>query len=683
MSDLKELVVKLRADASGYDKGVQQAKKDNEDLKKSSSGVGDGFVKGASHLLGFVAAGVGIGSVGAGIDLVKNAFTSTIGAAIDAQTTMAQTNAVLKSTHDASGQSAQSIQAFADAQMNLTGIDDQAIQGAENMIATFTNIKGAAFQPTTKAVLDMATAMNGGAIPSGEQLRQTAIQVGKALNDPVQGVTALQRVGVKLSDTQLAQVKHFMAVGDAADAQKVILGELGKEFGGSAAAAGSTFAGKLAIAQGKLQNVQETIGGAVLPILTKLLDKILPIASAFADKLPGAIKGAQDAFSKLQPPLQWVRDNADFVKGALAAVGIAILAALVPAFVAWAISAGAAAIATIAATFPILAVIAVIALIVGAIIFLVSHWSQVGTFFQNIGNTIKTFVGNVLGKIGEFKDMILKKIGEFITGVVQFFAQLPGKIWTFITQFTTGLLLRVGLLEIAGLKKIGEFIGGIIAFFAGLPGKIWTWITTFTTGLLLRIGQLELDALKKIGDLIGGIVAFFQGLPGKVVSLLENLRSLAINKFNDVKNGIGNALTGMKNTATNIWNGVVGVIKGAINTIIGDINGFINTINKVSIHIPSISVGPVTTPAFNWNGPHIPNIPYLAQGGIATRPTLAVVGDAGPEAIIPLSRMGKNGMGGPVYNITVNGADQHSARQIAQEVHAEMRRRDLLVGMKG
>lgn len=679
-SDLKELVIRLRADASGYDSGVKKAQKDNEDLKKSSGGLGSGFKAGMGAALGFIGTQVGIASVGDAIGLVKTAFTSTIGAALDAQTTMAQTNAVLKSTHDASGQSAKSIEDFANAQMNLTGIDDQAVQGAENMIATFTNIKGAAFQPTTKAVLDMATAMNGGAIPSADQLRQTAIQVGKALNDPVQGVTALQRVGVKLSATQMEQVKHFMAVGDAADAQKVILGELNNEFGGSAKAAGDTFAGKLAIAQGQLQNVQETIGGAVLPILTQLMNKILPLAQQFAANLPNALKNVQSALTNLKPFMQWLGDHMDIVKIAVGLFAVVAGTLLVAAFISWATAAWAAATATIAATWPILAVIAVIALIVAAIIFLVSHWSQVSAFFGNIAGAIGGFFGNVFGAIGGFVGNVLGAIGRFIGGVVAWFQALPGRVWTWITTFATGLLLRVGQLELDGLKKIGEFIAGIIAFFAGLPGKVWTWIENTATGILLRVGQLELDGLKKIGEFIGGIISFFQSLPAKVIAFVENLRSLAISKFNDLKNGIGSALTGMKNTAASIWGSVVGIIKGAINTIIGDINGFIDAINRVSIHIPSIKVGPVSTPAFNWNGPGIPHIPYLAAGGIATRPTLAVVGDAGPEAIIPLSRFGNKGMGGNTY---VTNVYPQQATIDTEALARIQRRRELLTGMRG
>ena len=59
----------------------------------------------------------------------------------------------------------------------------------------------------------------------------------------------------------------------------------------------------------------------------------------------------------------------------------------------------------------------------------------------------------------------------------------------------------------------------------------------------------------------------------------------------------------------------------------------------------------------------IPDIPMLAAGGIVTRPTLAVVGEAGPEAVVPLSRGGTAGIGGNTFNITVNALDPRSAEQ--------------------
>src|SRR5262245_66611796 len=71
----------------------------------------------------------------------------------------------------------------------------------------------------------------------GQDGKASAIQLGKALNDPIKGVTALQRVGVSFTKSQKNQIKALVESGNTLGAQKVILRELGKEFGGAAKAA--------------------------------------------------------------------------------------------------------------------------------------------------------------------------------------------------------------------------------------------------------------------------------------------------------------------------------------------------------------------------------------------------------------------------------------------------------------
>jgi hypothetical protein len=59
----------------------------------------------------------------------------------------------------------------------------------------------------------------------------------------------------------------------------------------------------------------------------------------------------------------------------------------------------------------------------------------------------------------------------------------------------------------------------------------------------------------------------------------------------------------------------------------------------------------------------MPDIPMLAAGGIVTGPTLAMIGEAGPEAVIPLDRMSQMGGGGTTVNINVNGGDPNAVVQ--------------------
>lgn len=184
----------------------------------------------------------------------------------------AQLNAVLKSTKGAAGVSAKAATNLADKLSLLNAVDDEAVLSAENMLLTFTNIGKNIFPQTTQAAIDMATAMNGGAIPSAEQLRNTTIQLGKALQSPDAGLGALKRVGVNVDELK----KKFTESMTVQEKQKLILKELATEFGGSGAAAANTYAGKMNLIKIAFENLKEKIGLAILngfnPLMTKLAE---------------------------------------------------------------------------------------------------------------------------------------------------------------------------------------------------------------------------------------------------------------------------------------------------------------------------------------------------------------------------------------------------------------------------
>ena len=120
------------------------------------------------------------------------------------------------------------------------------------------------------------------------------------------------------------------------------------------------------------------------------------------------------------------------------------------------------------------------------------------------------------------------------------------------------------------------------------------------------------------------------------------------------------------------WGGIKGVIKGAVNVIIGWINALILAWNSLSFSVPSFSIPGVSVPGWvpgiggkGWSGysfggntfstPKISEIPALAKGGIVTGPTLARIGEEGPEAVVPLDRAGGLGRGLTV-NVYMDGA---------------------------
>lgn len=241
-------------------------------------------------------------------------------------------------------------------------------------------------------------------------------------------------------------------------------------------------------------------------------------------------------------------------------------------------------------------------------------------------------------------------------------------------------------------------------------GQAWTWIKTKFVELGNTIRSwAQKGFLGPVAWIItnwGKIVEFFKALPGKIGAFLSRVRAKAkevadaivskikdgvvaaknwvSNKFNDIVNfarGLANRVkNGAKNAGNALWGGIKSGARGIVNWAKGIINGVIGTLESgVNRVIRGMNKG-----IKNFNKiPGIPDIgtigevsfPRLAEGGIVNRPTLALIGEAGPEAVVPLS--GRNARkagvvgGGNTFNITnINGAldEQQLARSIGWQL---------------
>jgi hypothetical protein len=203
-------------------------------------------------------------AAGMALGVLETGWNAFIAPAMETQRIMGQTENVIRSTGGAAGMTADEIKGLAGQMERLSGADANLVQSGENMLLTFTNIGEEVFPNATQTMLDMAVAMNHGST-SGIDLKSTAIQLGKALNDPVKGVSALAEVGVTFTQKQRDQIKAMMDVNDVAGAQTVILNELAREFGGAAEAAGDSAEGKFNKVARALENIGKAIGNVVLP----------------------------------------------------------------------------------------------------------------------------------------------------------------------------------------------------------------------------------------------------------------------------------------------------------------------------------------------------------------------------------------------------------------------------------
>lgn len=165
----------------------------------------------------------------------------------------AKVEAVVRATGGAAGFAAEEMARMASALQEVTTYGDEAILGAQSVLATFKEVKGDVFRDATQAILDLSTVMN-------QDLKSSAVQLGKALNDPIQGVSALQEVGVSFTESQKEQIEALVESGRVMEAQRLILAELESEFGGVAKAAASTFGGALKQVSNAWGDLKEAIG---------------------------------------------------------------------------------------------------------------------------------------------------------------------------------------------------------------------------------------------------------------------------------------------------------------------------------------------------------------------------------------------------------------------------------------
>jgi uncharacterized protein YdbL (DUF1318 family) len=253
-------------------KGLRQANAQFAKLQGSIGSLGRNF------------AVAGAAIAGAGAIIAKNAQSLARIERINAQT--AQT---IKSMGNASNISAKEVENLAGRLEKLTATEAETIQEGANLLLTFRNISNQAgkgndiFNQTTAIMVDMGRALNEGASAS-------AIRLGKALNDPIRGITALRKVGVGFTADQEAQIKALQTSGDLMGAQKIILAELQSQFGGSGAAFAKTFSGQLELMGHELGTIGEEATMAVMPALQGMVQELRELIPIIGPQLKKAIE---------------------------------------------------------------------------------------------------------------------------------------------------------------------------------------------------------------------------------------------------------------------------------------------------------------------------------------------------------------------------------------------------------
>lgn len=625
----------VKGDAKGF------GAKLSDDIK----GQGSFFSDIGKHIGGLITAGLGVAGI-AGIGAV---FKVGFDEAKDASAGIAQLTAGIKSTGNAAGVSVKGLTDLASSIQGMSGQTDDSIVAAEQLLLTFTNIKNVGpdkiFDQATQAAADMAAKMGGDA-------SSNAIQLGKALNDPVKGVTALQRVGVSFTQAQKDQIAAMVKAGDTMGAQKIILGELQTEFGGAAKAAGDSLPGQLAKGQRAFEDLSQTVVESIVPIVTPA---ITGISSAIINATPG-IKAFAEAFSKdLAGSITWVKEHKTAVEVAAGAVVALMMPALAAEATAWAKGAIAATKSTVTQVW--------------------AHYQVVGGWISQAAAAVSTGVTNGIIWAQLYTEAALgaarNVASHAFVAVSGWGAHAAAAVAAGVT--TAGVWAEQALQAGIGAAKA---IGGLLVVAGG-------WIATAATATAsgITMAAAWVIGLGPVGWIIGGVIAV-----GAAFVVLYNKVGWFRDGVNAAWNGIKAGFAAVKDWLVGAWNSTVDFFTGlpsrigaAFKAVAGfitapfrlEFNGIAALWNKTiggwHIDIPS------WVPGLGGKGFTMPQIPTLAQGAtVMPTPggTVVRVAEAGrAESIVDTGKLNnlldKAGNG---VSVTNNIYEAVSAEATANQV---------------
>jgi hypothetical protein len=477
-----------------------------------AKGVGTGF---GSKIKSFIGPAI----IAAGTFAVTNFVKGAIAAGENAATSNARIQQIAESMGlfgDETDTVTKRLIDLANAQARSTGFDQNAIKETQAKLLTFKELAGTAdevggnFDRATAAAIDLAAAGFGSA-------ETNAVQLGKALQDPIRGIAALGRSGVTFTEQEREKIKALVESGDILAAQEIVLKAVETQVGGTAeATANSTDKMRNAFAQ-----LQERIGLALAPAFEALTNFLI------------------DQFI---PAVEFIFN-----------------------------------------------------------------------FFKDNFAVIATFVG-VLGGL----TLALNAV------------RIATTIWT-----TAQALLNAVL----ALNPIVLVVIAVAALTAGIV--FLATRTTFFQDTWRAMTKAVTDAWQSFKlmfeSVVKAVIGFFK-------LLVDNLKTAWETAVKDIKTG----LDFIKTTFESVFNAITGFFKGVINGWIGMVEGFVNgfirginniirAFNAIKFDVPDW-VPVIGGKSFGFNLSQISEIrlPRLAKGGFVDQPTTALIGEAGPEVVMPL-----------------------------------------------
>lgn len=584
-------------------------------LKSGIEGESAGVSGIGKKLGGAIIAGLGAAGIALGIgEFVKKGFEEY--SAMDAIN--AQFAAGIKSTGNAANLSVKSLDDLAESVAGYSGQAVDSIGKTEQVLQTFQNIKNVGpnkiFDQATEAAANMAAKMGGDA-------SSMALKLGRALNDPILGMSSLTRQGVTFTDQQKDQVKAMVASGNIMGAQKVILDELSVKYGGAAQAAGQTLPGALARAKVGFGELSKAAFSAIVPVL---LPAVNAIASAMVKATPFVEKFAELFGSKLSAGLNAVKGPLGTLRAAFAPVLDAIGAAF-------------------KALWPSIQKLLPIA------IQLATTFSPFQIVLKAIGPILPTLVsavGKLAVALGGALMKVMTQIMPIITKVASILGGTLAKVILTLVPIITKLVGVLGPILTVVLKAVAPLITMLAKVASQLLVALMPLlkpILALITPLLQLIGPILSPLIKLVTLLIGvalkPLLQSFQLLIPIITGVVKAITDVlvpVVKTITAVLKGLTDFVTGVfTGNWKKAWNGILeifrGVFQGQLEIAQGLVNGIVDLINGVIKGVNNVgsAVGIKIALVPHWTG----SLPGLADGGTVIAGGSVLVGERGPEVL--------------------------------------------------
>ncbi len=521
----------LGMDSAAFTDGANAAQKRMNSFKRSMQKTGKSLSR--------VGAGM---TAGLTTPLIGLAYKS-VAAQKEQERAIASVSTALESMGDGAGYTLKQLEGMASKLQDGSLYGDEAILSRVTAnLLTFGNIQGDVFARAQQSAIDLSARL-------GQDLQSSAVMLGKALNDPIKGLSALSRVGVSFTEQQKEQIKAMAKAGDVAGAQALMLAELEKQYAGQARALAETDSGKVTQAMNAIGDATERIGAIILPIMADIA---------------GYVKDLAERFQGLSPEIQ----KFIVVGGGLVAAIGPVVAGLGLMMLALAPMAGV-----------VMAIVSPLGLLAGAVaaagVAVYQNWASLKEDFPAITGAIESAISglraafdNVVEAAGIFGAGLKERLGLLASGVEALINGEFSKAWSALSAMFQNSLQTI--------------LATLDALFGSVDERIIAAVSSFGANVLAALGQLLSDvsqAAINIGyEIVAGIKRGLQEKWQDLKGYVSGLGTGMAQKFKDVL-GIRSPSKVFQNFGAFIVQGLVQGIEGGLGSVqgaMGSMTGLLN-----------------------------------------------------------------------------------------------------------